>query len=56
MEKFDVIIIGAGQAGNPLSQAFATAGKNIALVEEKYFGGTCVNVGCASTKTMISAP
>lgn len=55
MEKFDVIIIGAGQAGNPLSRAFAAAGKNIALVEEKYVGGTCVNVGCTPTKTMIAS-
>ena len=55
MEKFDVIIIGAGQAGNPLSQAFAAAGKKIALVEEKYVGGTCVNVGCTPTKTMIAS-
>lgn len=35
MEKFDVIIIGAGQAGNPLSKAFAEAGKRTALLEEK---------------------
>ncbi len=55
MEKFDVIIIGAGQAGNPLSQAFAAAGKKIALVEEKYVGGTCINVGCTPTKTMIAS-
>lgn len=55
MEKFDVIIIGAGQAGNPLSKAFAAAGKNIALVEEKYVGGTCINVGCTPTKTMIAS-
>lgn len=55
MEKFDVIIIGAGQAGNPLSKSFATAGKKIALVEEKYVGGTCINVGCTPTKTMIAS-
>ena len=55
MKKFDVIIIGAGQAGNPLSRAFAAAGKKIALVEEKYVGGTCVNVGCTPTKTMVAS-
>ncbi|MBW6474436.1 MAG: FAD-dependent oxidoreductase, partial [Anaerolineaceae bacterium] len=55
MKKFDVIIIGAGQAGNPLSRAFAAAGKKIALIEEKYVGGTCVNVGCTPTKTMIAS-
>ncbi len=55
MEKVDVIIIGAGQAGNPLSQAFATAGKKTVLIEEKYVGGTCVNYGCTPTKTMIAS-
>ncbi len=55
MEKFDVIILGAGQAGNPLSTAFANAGKKTALVEEKFVGGTCINVGCTPTKTMIAS-
>ena len=55
MEKFDVIIIGAGQAGNPLSQAFANAGKKTALIEEQYVGGTCINFGCTPTKTMIAS-
>lgn len=55
MEKFDVIIIGAGQAGNPLSMEFAKSGKSVALIEEKAVGGTCINVGCTPTKTMISS-
>jgi len=55
MEKFDVIIIGAGQAGNPLSSAFAEAGKQTALLEEKYVGGTCINYGCTPTKTMVAS-
>ena len=55
MEKFDVIIIGAGQAGNPLSSAFAEAGKRTALIEEKYVGGTYINYGCTPTKTMIAS-
>jgi len=55
MEKFDVIIIGSGQAGTPLCQSFAKAGQKTALVEEKYVGGTCVNVGCTPTKTMVAS-
>ena len=55
MEKYDVIIIGAGQAGNPLSRAFAEAGKRTALLEEKLVGGTCINYGCTPTKTMIAS-
>jgi len=53
--KYDVIIIGAGQAGNPLSRAFAEAGKRTALLEEKLVGGTCINYGCTPTKTMIAS-
>ena len=55
MEKYDVIIIGSGQAGNPLSRAFAEAGKRTALLEEKLVGGTCINYGCTPTKTMIAS-
>jgi pyruvate/2-oxoglutarate dehydrogenase complex dihydrolipoamide dehydrogenase (E3) component len=55
MNVFDVIIIGAGQAGNPLSKALAEAGKKTALIEEKFVGGTCVNFGCTPTKTMIAS-
>ncbi|HEX4479288.1 MAG TPA: FAD-containing oxidoreductase [Rudaea sp.] len=52
---FDAIILGAGQAGPPLAVALANAGQNVALVERKYFGGTCVNTGCIPTKTLIAS-
>lgn len=51
----DVLIIGSGQAGNPLATAFAGAGKQTVLVERDHLGGTCVNVGCTPTKTMIAS-
>ncbi len=53
--QYDVIIIGAGQAGGPLSTAFANAGRKTALIEREYVGGTCINVGCTPTKTMIAS-
>jgi pyruvate/2-oxoglutarate dehydrogenase complex dihydrolipoamide dehydrogenase (E3) component len=52
---FDAIILGAGQAGPPLAVKLANAGQNVALVERKYFGGTCVNTGCIPTKTLIAS-
>ncbi|GAC1644118.1 MAG: mercuric reductase [Herpetosiphon sp.] len=52
---YDVIIIGAGQAGGPLSTAFAKAGHKTALVEREHVGGTCINEGCTPTKTMIAS-
>lgn len=55
MDSFDTIIIGAGQAGNPLSQALAKSGERVALIEEKFVGGTCINVGCTPTKTMVAS-
>ena len=54
-ERYDAIVLGAGQAGGPPSTALARAGYNTALVEREHFGGTCVNVGCTPTKTMIAS-
>ncbi len=53
--RFDVLIIGAGQAGIPLAHDLAKAGKRVALVEEKYLGGSCVNFGCTPTKAAIAS-
>src|SRR5215212_1976364 len=55
VERFDAIIIGAGQAGGPLASAFAGAGRKTALIEREHVGGTCVNEGCTPTKTMIAS-
>jgi pyruvate/2-oxoglutarate dehydrogenase complex dihydrolipoamide dehydrogenase (E3) component len=51
--RYDAIIIGSGQAGNPLAYALADLGWSVALIEEKFLGGTCINVGCTPTKTMV---
>ena len=55
VEQFDAIVIGAGQAGGPLSTALAGAGRKTALIERLHYGGTCVNDGCTPTKTMIAS-
>ncbi len=55
VENFDVIVIGAGQSGGPLSTAFAKAGKKTAIIEREHVGGTCINEGCTPTKTMIAS-
>ncbi|QDA59487.1 mercuric reductase [Hymenobacter jejuensis] len=51
----DVLIIGSGQAGNPLATAFADAGRRVVLVEENLLGGSCINYGCTPTKTMLAS-
>ena len=54
-QAYDAIVIGAGQAGVPLSTALAGAGRKTALIERAHVGGTCVNVGCTPTKTMVAS-
>jgi pyruvate/2-oxoglutarate dehydrogenase complex dihydrolipoamide dehydrogenase (E3) component len=51
--KYDAIIIGSGQAGNPLSYRLADVGWRVALIEKDNVGGTCINTGCTPTKTMV---
>ena len=53
--SYSAIIIGSGQAGGPLATAFARAGHKTALIEEVHVGGTCINVGCTPTKTMVAS-
>jgi pyruvate/2-oxoglutarate dehydrogenase complex dihydrolipoamide dehydrogenase (E3) component len=53
--RYDLIIIGSGQAGNPLAAAFFAAGKLVVVIERGAVGGTCVNVGCTPTKTMVAS-
>ncbi len=52
---FDAIIIGVGQAGNPLAARLVKEGWNIAVIEKEHEGGSCVNFGCTPTKAMISS-
>jgi pyruvate/2-oxoglutarate dehydrogenase complex dihydrolipoamide dehydrogenase (E3) component len=51
----DVIILGTGQAGVPLATRLAAAGKRVVIIERSKVGGTCVNVGCTPTKTMVAS-
>ena len=53
--KFDAIIIGSGQGGNPLAEALTAAGKKTAMIERQDVGGTCINRGCTPTKTMVAS-
>jgi pyruvate/2-oxoglutarate dehydrogenase complex dihydrolipoamide dehydrogenase (E3) component len=55
MPKFDAIIIGTGQAGPSLARRLVASGQNVAIIERKLFGGTCVNTGCTPTKTLVAS-
>ena len=53
--SFDAIIIGTGQSGPSLAARLAGAGRKVAIIERKDFGGTCVNTGCIPTKTLVAS-
>jgi pyruvate/2-oxoglutarate dehydrogenase complex dihydrolipoamide dehydrogenase (E3) component len=55
MDRYDILIIGGGQAGIPLAHALAKAGQKVALAERKDLGGSCVNFGCTPTKAVIAS-
>jgi len=52
---YDLIVIGAGSAGFSAAITAAEGGKRVALIGHGIIGGTCVNVGCVPSKTMIRA-
>lgn len=55
MKTFQAIVIGSGQAGNPLAHQLADKGWTVALIEREHMGGTCINYGCTPTKTMLAS-
>ncbi|WP_342630495.1 glutathione-disulfide reductase [Marinobacter alkaliphilus] len=50
---FDLIVIGAGSGGVRLARMSAQRGAKVAVVESRYLGGTCVNVGCVPKKLFV---
>ena len=54
-EAFDVIVVGAGQAGPAIAARCSREGLRTAVIERHRFGGTCVNVGCIPTKTLVAS-
>ena len=55
MAEYDAIVIGTGQAGPALARRLVAADWKVAVIERKFFGGTCVNTGCTPTKTLIAS-
>lgn len=53
-QYYDLIVIGAGTGGYVAAIKAAQMGKKVALIEKGNLGGTCLNVGCIPTKTMIA--
>ena len=55
MQRYDSIVIGTGQSGPSLARRLTDAGHTVAVIERKFFGGTCVNTGCTPTKTLVAS-
>jgi dihydrolipoamide dehydrogenase len=52
-QHFDVVVLGAGPGGYVAAIRAAQLGKNVAVVENKYWGGVCLNVGCIPSKALL---
>ena len=52
-QDFDLIVVGAGSGGVRLARMSAAKGARVAVVESRYLGGTCVNVGCVPKKLFV---
>jgi len=55
MINYDAIVVGTGQSGPALARRLVAAGQKVAVVERKFFGGTCVNTGCTPTKALVAS-
>lgn len=55
MKQYDAVIIGFGKGGKTLAGALAETGKQVAIVErsDQMYGGTCINVGCIPSKSLV---
>ncbi len=52
-QHFDVVVLGAGPGGYVAAIRASQLGKNVAVVEDKYWGGVCLNVGCIPSKALL---
>jgi dihydrolipoamide dehydrogenase len=52
-DRFDVVVLGAGPGGYVAAIRAAQLGRRVAVVERKYWGGICLNVGCIPTKALL---
>ncbi len=54
VEQYDLVVLGGGKGGKSLALALAPMGYKVCLIEAKMLGGSCINVACIPTKTMVA--
>lgn len=52
---FDIVVLGGGKGGKTLAMDLAKSGHRVAMIEDNQIGGTCINVACIPTKTLVQA-
>jgi dihydrolipoamide dehydrogenase len=52
-DHYDVVVLGAGPGGYVAAIRAAQLGKRVAIIEKKYWGGVCLNVGCIPSKALL---
>src|SRR3712207_5765644 len=52
-EHFGIAVVGGGKGGKTLAAKMASAGRRVVMIEKGMIGGSCINVACIPTKTMV---
>src|SRR5215470_6390195 len=55
METFDFVIIGAGPAGEAAAYEARRRGASVAVIDRRWFGGSCPHIGCAPSKSLLGS-
>jgi len=55
METFDFVVIGAGPAGEAAANEARAHGASVAVVDRRWFGGSCPHIGCIPSKSLLHA-
>jgi pyruvate/2-oxoglutarate dehydrogenase complex dihydrolipoamide dehydrogenase (E3) component len=53
VDKYEILVVGSGEAGKYLAWTMAKAGHRTAMVERRWLGGSCPNIACLPSKNLI---
>ncbi len=53
VERYDVVVLGSGEAGKYMAWHLGSSGKRVAVIERKYIGGACPNIACLPSKNLV---
>src|SRR3954465_10724543 len=53
MDPFDFVVIGAGPAGEAAAHKARALGASVAVIDRRWFGGSCPHIGCVPSKSLL---